>query len=201
MRNATNLGFSRNLLVCLEQSRGEYIKFLCDDDWLLSTSIRLQSQVLADCPDVSMVTNHRFLCDANDSLLPPRATNCFIAVESAVLNGGDLLDAVATNAPNLFGGLSHVLLRRALVEQSLAMLVQEGQGFSARLDMALYICLLRRGHLGYLQQMLSIERMHAGRLSHHTSMEIAFRVETEWLLQMPLREQVNRRRLPAGCAM
>lgn len=184
VRNAMTLGFARNLLVCLEQSRGEYVKFLCDDDWLLSSSIRQQAHVLADCPDVSMVTNHRFLCDAKDSLLPPRAANCFIAIESAVLNGGDLLEAVATNAPNLFGGLSHVLMRRALVEQSLAMLVQEGQGFSARLDMALYICLLRRGHLGYLQQMLSIERMHAARLSHQTSMEMAFKVETEWLLQM-----------------
>lgn len=184
VRNPRTLGFACNLLVCMEQSRGAYIKFLCDDDWLIEGCILQQAQTLDRCPDVSMVVSHRLICAADDTLLPSRPLNCVIAPCSAVLNGGDLLEVLATKAPNLFGGISHALLRRAQVEDCLAQLVQDGKGFSARLDLALYICLLRRGHLAYLKDVLGLERMHPGRLSHHAGMRLAFTTETKWLLQM-----------------
>ncbi|MGH8438746.1 MAG: glycosyltransferase [Pseudomonas sp.] len=184
VRNATTLGFALNLLMCLEQARGAYIKFLCDDDWLLEDCIRLQADTLSQYPDVSMVLSHRLICAADDTLLPSRPDNCVIAPCSAVLYGTDLLEVLAAKAPNLFGGISHSLFRRVQVQEYLPMLVQEGQGFSARLDLALYICVLRRGHLAYLKDMLSLERVHPGRLSHHTGMLLAARNETEWLVQM-----------------
>ena len=184
VRNARNLGFALNLLMCLEHARGTYIKFLCDDDWLMDACISQQADTLSACPDVSMVLGHRLICAADDSLLPSRADNCVLSPTSAVLNGGDLLEVLASNAPNLFGGISHSLFRRAQVQEYLPMLVQDGQGFCARLDLALYICLLRRGHLAYLKDMLSLERVHPARLSHHTSMVLASRTETEWLVQM-----------------
>ncbi|MGH8380255.1 glycosyltransferase [Pseudomonas sp.] len=184
VRNPVTLGFARNLLMCLEHATGTFIKFLCDDDWLIESCIRQQAQTLVDCPDVSMVVSHRLICAADDTLLPSRPDNWVIAPVSAVLNGGDLLEVLAAKAPNLFGGISHSLFRRAQVQEYLAELVQDGQGFCARLDLALYICLLRRGHLAYLKDMLSLERVHPARLSHHTSMILAAPNETEWLVQM-----------------
>ncbi|MEB3840443.1 glycosyltransferase [Pseudomonas guariconensis] len=183
LRNPSNLGYAHNLLACLAQARGELIKFLCDDDSLLTTCITQQAQVLIDHASVSMVSNQRLLCDADDVLLPSRMLNWLISSNSAVLHGTDLLDCVADNAINLFGGISHVLFRRAQVEAYLATLVQEG-GFRARVDMALYVCLLRRGHLCSLAQILSLERVHPGRLSHRVSMTEASKVETTWLLQI-----------------
>lgn len=184
VRNPRRLGFACNLMACLEQSRGELIKFLCDDDTLLGHCISLQAQVLADWPGVSMVIGQRLVCAADDVLLPSRPLNFVISPESAVLKGTDLLDTIADNLPNLFGGISHSLFRRAQVEEYLAALVQNGQGFAARLDLALYACLLRRGDLGSLEQILSLERVYPGRLSHHSAMTEAFKVETEWLRQM-----------------
>ncbi|QBF25848.1 glycosyltransferase [Pseudomonas tructae] len=184
VRNRGTLGFARNLLACLDNARGSLIKFLCDDDWLLDGCIAVQASTLVKCPDVSMVMSHRLLCASDDTLLPSRTANCVISKESAVLNGGDLLEIVSVGAINLIGGISHALMRRVQVEEFLAQLVQDGQGFNARLDLALYICLLRRGHLASLKDILSVERIHAGQLSHHAGMQLAFPLETEWLLQM-----------------
>ncbi|CAB5525279.1 N-glycosyltransferase [Pseudomonas putida] len=184
VRNPRRLGFARNLLACLEQACGDLIKFLCDDDVLFGSHVRHQAKVMNDWPQVSMVISQRLLYSADDILLPSRSLNFVISPESAVLNGGDLLASIADNAPNLFGGISHALFRRAQVSECLATLVQEGQGFAARLDLALYACLLRRGHLCSLEQVLSLERVHPGRLSHHSSMVEAYKLETEWLLQM-----------------
>ncbi|MEB6589942.1 glycosyltransferase [Pseudomonas asiatica] len=184
LRNPECLGFARNLLACLTYAKGEFIKFLCDDDTLLMSCISRQAQALIECTSASMVFNQRLLCDADDLLLPSRALNWVISHTSAEINGTDLLACIADTAINLFGGISHALLRRSQVQEYLPTLVQEGQGFAARLDMALYICLLRRGHLCSLEQVLSLERVHAGRLSHRVSTTEAAKVETEWLLQM-----------------
>ncbi|QHG66296.1 glycosyltransferase [Pseudomonas putida] len=183
VRNSRNLGFAHNLLACLAQSRGELIKFLCDDDSLLACCITQQAQVLIEHASVTVVSNQRLLCDADEAPLPPRMLNWLISSSNAVLHGTDLLDCVSDNAINLFGGISHALFRRAQVEAYLATLVHEG-GFRARVDMALYICLLRRGHLCSLAQILSVERVHPGRLSHHVSMTEAAKAESSWLLQM-----------------
>lgn len=184
VRNTERLGFARNLLACLGCSSGELIKFLCDDDTLLASCISAQAKVLSDWPQLSMVICQRLLCAADDVLLPSRSLNFVISAHSAVFNGTDLLASIADNATNLFGGLSHALLRRSQVEQYLATLVQDGQGFVARLDLALYACLLRRGYLCSLDQVLSLERLHPGRLSHQSSITAAAKVESEWLIQM-----------------
>lgn len=184
VRNPGCLGFARNLLACLTHANGEFIKFLCDDDTLLAPCISQQAQALVEWTSASMVINQRLLCDADDVLLPSRALNWVISSTSALINGTDLLACVADNAINLFGGISHALFRRAQVQEYLPTLVQDGHGFAARLDMALYICLLRRGHLCSLDQVLSLERMHAGRLSHNVTTTEAARTETQWLLQM-----------------
>lgn len=184
VRNPSRLGFARNLQACLEQANGELIKFLCDDDLLLDSCISRQAEVISRWPQVSMVIAQRLICSADDILLPSRTLNSVIAPQSAVLVGTDLLASITDNVPNLFGGLSHALFRRDQVEAYLAQLVMAGEGFAARLDLALYACLLRRGHLASLEQILSIERLHAGRLSHHSSMTEAYKVETQWLAQM-----------------
>lgn len=183
-RNPQRLGFARNLLRCLELAQGDFIKFLCDDDQLLSESINLQAQALATCPDVHMAIAQRLLCDSQDYLLPPRMETTIISPGSSVLNGGDLLEILELSAPELFGGVSHSLLRRSAVEEFLPALVQEGQGFTAKLVPALYVCLLRRGHLASLQEVLAVERLHPARLSHQASMQLAAQAEGQWLVQM-----------------
>lgn len=184
VRNPERLGFARNLQACLRHCSGTLIKFLCGDDTLAIQCIGLQANVLLEHADVSVVIGQRLLCDASDMLLPSRLLNCLVSPESAVLNGGDLLAYVSESMVNLFGGISHAMYRRAQVEEFLAALVQDGQGFSARLDLALCVCLLRRGHLASLNQVLSLERIHVGRISHQVAMTEAMVAESDWLSQM-----------------
>lgn len=184
VRNSKRLGFSCNLLCCLNHASGEFIKFLCDDDLLMVQCIAHQTQAFRQHEQASMVINQRLVCDADDVLLPSRPLSAVIAPSSAILYGTDLLACVAESAANIFGGISHALFRRVQVEEYLGALVQDGKGFTARLDMAVYICLLRRGHLVTLEHAWSIERVHAGRLSYHVSMVEAAKIETDWLQQM-----------------
>ncbi|MFG0542528.1 glycosyltransferase [Pseudomonas sp. YQ_5] len=184
VRNPQTLGFARNLLACLEHAEGPLIKFLCDDDRLFPECVGLQAAVMEQHADVSMTICQRMLCAADDALLPPRMLNAVMCPEDAVVKGSDLLEALETNAPNLFGGLSHALMRRDLVAEYLPALVQEGSGFVARLDMALYICLMRQGNLGHLSRFLSMERLHPARLSHQAGMTLAFPIETDWIKAM-----------------
>jgi len=184
LRNPQTLGFARNLLTCLEQARGELIKFLCDDDLLFTECVSLQAAVMNTHADVSLTICQRMLCSADDTLLPSRMINMVMCPDDAVVKGSDLLEGLEQHAPNLFGGLSSALLRRALVEEFLPSLVLEGQGFTARLDMALYICMMRRGNLGHLDRFLSMERLHAGRLSHNPGITLLYPTETDWLKAM-----------------
>ncbi len=184
VRNSARLGFACNVLCCLSHSSGELIKFLCDDDLLMTQCISHQARALSEHEQASMVINQRLICDADEVLLPSRPLSAVIAPSSAVLYGTDLLACVADSTANIFGGISHALFRRVQVEEYLDTLVQDGKGFSARLDMALYICLMRRGHLVTLEHAWSIERVHAGRLSYHVSMVEAVKIESAWLQQM-----------------
>ncbi|WP_409488679.1 glycosyltransferase [Pseudomonas promysalinigenes] len=183
-RNQQTLGFAGNLLACLRQARGELVKFLCDDDLLFADCVSQQAAVMNEHADVSMTICQRMLCDAQDALLPSRMMNMVMCPENAVVKGSDLLEVLEVGAPNLFGGLSHALMRRALLEEFLPALVQGGQGFVARLDMALYICMMRRGNLGHLERFLSLERLHPGRLSHQPAITLAHATETTWIKAM-----------------
>ncbi|KNX76800.1 glycosyl transferase family 2 [Pseudomonas sp. 250J] len=182
LRNPQTLGFGRNLLMCVEQARGQLIKFLCDDDLLFSTCVSEQAAVLNQHADVSMSVCQRMLCAADDSLLPSRMLNMLMCPQDAVVKGADLLEALESMGSNLFGGLSHALMRRELVQEFLPALVEGG--FVARLDMALYLCMMRRGNLGHLERFLSLERLHPGRLSHQAGMTLVYPTETLWIKAM-----------------
>ncbi|TFZ33078.1 glycosyltransferase family 2 protein, partial [Pseudomonas syringae] len=55
LRNPQRLGFQGNLLRCLEQASGEYIKFLSDDDRLFHYCVAHQAQTLDTYKDVQLV--------------------------------------------------------------------------------------------------------------------------------------------------
>lgn len=184
LRNERNLGFARSVERCVEHATGAFTKILCDDDLLVSSCASRQASVLYRHHAVSMVSNQRLLCDINNALLPSRATNFAISPGSAILHGNDLLEVMAESALNPLGGISHAMFRTDMIKTFLSALVREGQGFSARLDTALYLCALRRGHLAYLEDILSLERLHAGQFSHLAGTILAYRAETQWLLQM-----------------
>ncbi|MBC3345759.1 glycosyltransferase [Pseudomonas sp. SWRI196] len=184
LRNPQRLGLQGNLLRCVEEARGEFIKVLCDDDRLFAPSIAKQAQVLIDHADASVVFALRLLCDAGNFILPPRIDNCRFAPNDALLKGDDMLAIFEKTPTNFVGNFSSALMRRADVLELLPTLVQDGAGFIATLDFALFVCLMRRGNLVALGTVLSIERLYPERLSKTPEMLKAAKVEWDWLTQM-----------------
>ncbi|MGE8151598.1 glycosyltransferase [Pseudomonas vancouverensis] len=184
VRNAQTQGVVGNLLTCLEEAKGEFIKFLCDDDQLFSACIERQAQALIDCPDVNLVVAQRLLWDADDMPLPSRLENTPLSPVGGVFKGDDLL-AIFENFPvNILGGFSNALFRRADLLELFPALTQPGHCFVATLDFALYICLMRRGNLAMSNHVLSVERLYPDRLSSQQAMKDAAEVERQWLSQM-----------------
>lgn len=184
LRNPQRLGLQKNVQRCVEEARGELIKVLCDDDRLFAPSIALQAPVLIDNPDVNLVCALRVFSDAGNFILPPRVENCRFTYNDAVLKGEDMLAIFESTPRNFLGHFSSALMRRADVLELLPALIQEGAGFVALLDFALFICLMRRGNLAALATVLSCERLYPGRLSATPEMLKLARNEWEWLVQM-----------------
>lgn len=184
LRNPQRLGLQKNVLRCVEEARGEFIKVLCDDDRLFAPCIAMQAQVLIEHADVNVVFALRMFGDAGNFLLTPRVANSRFCPSDALLKGDDMLAIFESTPLNFLGNFSSALMRRAEVLELLPALTQENAGFVAQLDFALFVCLMRRGNLAALSTVLSIERLYPERLSRTPEMVKAAAVEWTWLAQM-----------------
>jgi glycosyltransferase involved in cell wall biosynthesis len=184
VRNAGHLGLVGNLLACVKEAQGDFIKFLCDDDQLFPACIATQLNGFVGQDDVRLVLAQRLFWDADNLQLPSRLENSALAPTSAVFKGDDLLAILESFPANFLGGFSNALFRRADVAELLPALTQPGHCFVATLDFALYVCLFRRGNLAVFNDILSVERLYAGRLSEQQPMLDAKQEERQWLRQM-----------------
>jgi glycosyltransferase involved in cell wall biosynthesis len=184
IRNPQRLGFVGNLLACLAEAKGEFVKFLCDDDRMFPACIERQAAVLSAHQDVSLALSQRYFCDADEVQLPARIENCPLAETSALFHGTDVLAVFDLSLTNFLGGLTASLMRRADVQALLPALGQVGQGFVALVDLALYICLLKRGNMVMLNDVLSAERLHPERFSRRQAVQDLLHSERDWLGQM-----------------
>jgi glycosyltransferase involved in cell wall biosynthesis len=184
LRNPRTLGMVENLKVCLEQTQGEFIKFLCDDDQLFASCIERQAHVLANRDEVNLVLAQRLFWDADDMALPSRLENTPLSPISGLFKGSDLLAIFEKFPANILGGFSNALFRRCDILELLPALTQPGHCFVASLDFALFVCLLRRGNVVVSNHVLSVERLYPDRLSGQQAMKDAREIEQQWLLQM-----------------
>jgi glycosyltransferase involved in cell wall biosynthesis len=184
VRNPKTLGLVGNLHACLEQARGEFIKFLCDDDQLFSSCIERQAYILTERAEVNLVLAQRLFWDADDMQLPSRLENTPLSPLCGLFKGDDLLALFENFPANILGGFSNAMLRRADVLELLPALTQPGHCFVATLDFALFVCLMRRGNVVILNHVLSVERLYPERLSGQQAMKDAVLAERAWLLQM-----------------
>ncbi|WP_449434272.1 glycosyltransferase [Pseudomonas putida] len=183
-RNCTRLGFAQNVLKAVQLARGEYVKVLCDDDRLLPPCLERQVKVLREHDDVALVLAQRMFADTSNYILPMRLANARFASVDSLFKGGDMLALLDGRPLNFLGNLSSALMRREQALTFLAALTQQDPGFVALLDQALFFCLMRRGELVMLSDVLLIERLHPERLSKQAPVMGAVKQEWEWLQQM-----------------
>jgi len=205
-RNAENLGGRGrgNLLRCFELAEGTYIKFLNDDDVLHPECIERMANFLMTHPDVTLVTSARnFMNDADAVIKISR-----ISGQDMLIDGVSIANLMLMNKNNYIGEPSTVLFRK----QDLAGTLPDILSFAdkpaiANGDVTMWVSLLSKGDLIFLQEPLSSFRVHAEQAQR--SQEYQVRSDKGWeqirfdagrmgFLLPPVRKQLTYRLLDSS---
>ncbi|WP_455924992.1 glycosyltransferase [Pseudomonas putida] len=181
--NARVLGLCRTLNECVRLARGEFIKVLFDEDWLMPEHTPLLADVLVRHPGISVVCSQHYLSDPSNRIMPNRMENSGFVAGDTHFKGSDLLSMFEVWPVNFIGGLSSVLLRRADVARLMPALTLSEAPFEVCLDLMLYSCLLCQGDLGVVDKYLAVERLKPLRLAGIADLAAARKAEEEGMLQ------------------
>jgi len=148
--NGHNLGLAANFNRCLREAKGEYIKYVLQDDKLLApTAVRRMVEVLDHHPAASLVGSASQILDEHS-----RVTEVRDYFQPGIMDGRQTIIRCLEQA-NLIGEPSVVMFRRA----------QATRGFDAQLpqllDLDLWFHLLEQGQFVYLAEPLCAFRHHA----------------------------------------
>lgn len=150
-RNAENLGAANNFRLCLQKARGDFVKFMCGDDKLLTPSaIGKMSALLSKEHSVSLVSSSSLVIDPESK---PVARRGFLK-RDAVINGHQAIVSCFERNENIIGEPSGAMFRRA----------QAGHWFHGRcrqlIDLEQWFSLLEKGDWGYFAEPLFAFRQH-----------------------------------------
>jgi len=159
--NSENLGSRENHILTLELARGDYIKFLNDDDLLHSDCVSRMAACLQTYPDVTLVTSHRQLIDPAGLPLADEVYNRRPVVRDSWVEGPELASAMLGSGINFIGEPTTVMFRaediRDIAPDTFSF---AGVQYFANIDMLMWMNLLSRGNAIYLVDSLSSFRLH-----------------------------------------
>ena len=156
-QNATNIGLVGNFNACLAQARGEYIKFLCADDLLLSGGLWRMVEVLDADPSVTLVVGGRRLIDDNGRKI---ATQRY-AAENVKISGTEVINRCIFGA-NYVGEPSAVMFRKKAAQRGFR------ESLSHLMDLEMWFHLLEQGSMVSLADEVCGIRRHSGQMSRHS---------------------------------
>jgi glycosyltransferase involved in cell wall biosynthesis len=174
LQNPTNLGLTGNHNACLQAARGEFIKFVHQDDKILHPSAlgRMVEPLERDA-SISLVGTGSLLI--NSQSRPLAARNNFL--RDGVLDGKDAIVKCLEANKNLIGEPTVVMFRKA----------QATRGFDPRfrqsVDMEFAFHLLEQGRFAYLAEPLFGYRLHEQQATEKHSRTGADRDEQMLLCQ------------------
>jgi len=165
--NNIQLGEASNCGKCVDLARGEYIKFLYDDDLLLPGNLSAQAAILDAQSEVSLVTSRRRLIDENGLPLADTIATLSPFGTDVCIFGHDLVSFLAEYTLNFIGEPTCVMARRTQLLlcgpdlMSLAGVPIEWVG-----DLTIYTKLLRLGHIAMLNEVGACFRLSESQFSH-----------------------------------
>jgi glycosyltransferase involved in cell wall biosynthesis len=155
-RNPRNLGIGGNFNACIKAARGEFLKYVLQDDKLLEPSaLRRMVAAMESDASVSLVGSASHLIDERSRLLQVR--NRFR--RSGVRDGKRVIIYCLEHNGNLIGEPSLVLFRKS----------QSARGFDEQLvqllDLEMWFHLLEQGRFAYIVEPLCAFRQHPAQLT------------------------------------
>ena len=182
VHNPERLGFARNFSRCFELARGEYVKFLNDDDRLRPHCVEKLAGILRVNGGVTLATSRRRVIDAQGDVQPDVIPTMPISHVSAIMLGGDLGNFALANGLNFIGEPSTVLFRRAQVTLEDELLFRwGGHDYHCLADMSLWLRLLMQGLAYYDAESLSDYRRHDGQEQEREGMRFECTLERMWI--------------------
>src|SRR5581483_9458517 len=153
---SSNLGMVANWNWCLQQARGEYIKFVFGDDALISAqTLGCMAELLDAEPDVVLVASARRVIDEAS-----HPTAIWDELKTAGRHGGAALIARCLQQDrNLIGEPSAVMFRREAATRGFDLQLRQ------LVDLEMWLHLLSSGGLAYLPEPLCAFRLHPGQQS------------------------------------
>lgn len=182
VRNPVNLGFGGNFTQCLSLARGEFIKFLNDDDRLRPGCVHSLAHVLANRPDVMLATSRRCVIDEEGSQCPDIGPTMPVSHVSALVFGRELGDFVLVNSLNLIGEPTTAMFRAAQLPIEGGRIFRwGGHEYHCLADLSLWLRLLVGGLAYYDGEVLSEFRRHAGQEQERPDMAVSCLLERLWI--------------------
>ncbi|WP_282371151.1 glycosyltransferase [Pseudomonas sp. PS02290] len=158
--NEHSLGEALNGARGVREARGEYIKFLYDDDLLEPECVSALVELLHGHPDITLAASTRRLIDENGDFLPDTLVTFFPFKEDVVIHGPELVSLLSEIPLTFMGEPSSVMCRRDdVLAHGDDIMSLKGQPIMWLGDVSLYVKLLRAGNLAMLGRPLSRFRM------------------------------------------
>jgi hypothetical protein len=156
-----------NFRALLERARGQYIKWLFDDDLLMPTSVETLVATLRSNPDSPMAFHGRVFIDANDNITftPPPLLKMG---QTARVDRAFLVQNMVGKLNNFIGEPSNIMLNRERIGET-RLFDYRSWRLDFVGDVSLYLNISEQGPLIAVGGYLSAFRQHAGQCSNQSS--------------------------------
>jgi len=165
-RNPERLRARKNYEKCLSVARGEYVKFLNDDDLLEPDCVATMLNAFRQVPDLMLATSHRWRIDANSRVLDDMPATRPAVDRDLLVDGVTLANAVVMYGLNFIGEPSTAMFQRRSFDHRPHIDVGvpfhfNGEEVRGAIDLAMWFRLLVQGNAVFFHKRLSRFRIHS----------------------------------------
>jgi len=164
-KNAQRLRTRRNYEKCLALARGEYVKFLNDDDVLEPECVARLLDAFLRVPDLVLATSHRWRIDAASRVIDDMPATRPVVTHDVVVDGVSLANAAIMYGLNFIGEPSTALFRRRDFDRRPDLDGERpfnfnGEEVRGAVDFSMWSRLLVQGNAAFFRERLSRFRTH-----------------------------------------
>lgn len=172
-KNEHNIGQFDNDLKLIEESSGEYINFLMDDDIFHPEKIRkMMDYYIIDLnKEITLVTSHRRFIDGDGNLLKETGVTQKLFDKDIIVDGIKFGNFILKTTLNFIGEPTTVLFRKKNLIEKFG--VFNGRKYGCSIDKATWFNLLSQGKIVFIAQTLSYFRLHSGQQQKSDKMKLS----------------------------
>lgn len=167
--NTPALGEAKNVEQCISLAKGEFIKFLYDDDTIEPDCVSLLVKAMQSHASVRLATSVRRRIGVHGEVLTDINATAPVVAHDSILNGRDIVSFQAQGIVNFIGEPSTVLLYREdlveLLKHPDGLFALDGSVMHFLGDLTMYMKIVQKGDLAYLIKPLASSRVSRQQVS------------------------------------